>query len=343
MSTRDVSYVVHSILKPLLNYQQQNPSTPFDYDQAFWQRAGGTSPLINTYSRTQKGGKPSQKLQEEIKSRDKKAQDWSAEHSVLGRAAKSNVSRPRSLIAQPIKAESEAGDSKENSEQRQRQALWKARIYCDQAYQAYLKVVETWHAAIAPNQNMTPAAAARLQPHLFKLLKCLGIGKSDTEGDSGDPQQSYVVVNETALPLLVKLPKGRILLARVLEQALLPPAVVNSLLPLLFRAIYALPLPQPNSADVDADATSVNALIVDDRLFVAMGRVLHTLPDLPGSGILQCLDVSQEYSTVSLQSKARMAAVHAVLQRGTQLASLDDAFAPEWKTREDAFMKVLSG
>ena len=208
---------------------------------------------------------------------------------MLGRTAKLNVARPRALISQPVKAESEAGNSKENTDQRQRQALWKGRIYCDQAYQAYLKVVETW--------------------------------------------------------LLLKLPKGRILLACVLEQALLPPAAVDSILPALLSAIYALPfppLPYPNSVDVDVDATSANALMVDNHLFVAMGRVLYTLPDLPGSEILQCLDVAQEYSTVSLQSKARMAAVHAVLQRGTQLASSDDEFTPEWKTREDAFMKVLS-
>jgi hypothetical protein len=168
--------------------------------------------------------------------------------------------------------------------------------------------------------------------------------------DQQQPQQSYAVVNETALPLLAKLPKGRILLARVLEQALLPPAAVNALLPALFKAIYELPLPPPppqasvhSSVDADAAATSATAHMVDDRLFGAIAQVLHTLPDLPGSEILRCLDVSQEYSAVSLLSTVRMSAVHALLQRGTQLASSDDDFAPAWTTREEAFLQILSG
>jgi len=358
MSTRDISYVVHSILKPLLNHQQQNPPTPFDYDRAFWQRAGGVPPPTNTYNRRQGGKqgnkKQGQKAENEMESREKKAKDWSAEHSVLGRTAKSNVTRPRALIAQPKKSDDDETKNKENSEQRQRQALWKSRIYCDQAYQAYLKVVETWHAVITPNQNMSPAAAASLQPHLFKLLKCLGIVKSEQEQDedeSSDHQQVYAVVNEGALPLVAKLPKGRILLARVLEQALLPPAAVNALLPVLFKAIYELPLPPPPPLpgagppplNAEAAAASGNAHMVDERLFMAISRVLHTLPDLPGSDILQCLDLASENSSVSLQSTVRMSAVHALLQRGSQLASSDESFAPVWKTREEAFLKIISG
>ena len=347
MSARDITYVVHSILKPLLNYQQQNPSSPFDYDKAYWQRAGGGAPPTNTYSRRQ-GVKSGKKYEKEMVSREKKAQSWSEEHSTLGRTAKSNVTRPRALIAQPIKSDADSGSNKENSEQRQRQALWKARIYCDQAYQAYLNVVGTWHSATSPGQNMSPQAAARLQPHLFKLLKCLGVSKVENEEDEdSDQPQAYNVANESALPLLVKLPKGRVLLARVLEQALLPPAAVNALLPALFKAVFALALPPPpqinNAGDADAAAASANAHMVDERLFASMTRVLHTLPDLSGTDIQKCLDAAQENPSVSLNSKARMAAVHAVLQRGAQLASSDVTFAPTWKTREDEFMKILSG
>jgi len=356
MSTRDISYVVHAILKPLLNHQQQNPPTPFDYDRAFFQRAGGVAQPTNTYHRSKQSGgkgKKKQNLEAEMKSREKKAKDWSAEHSVLGRTAKSNVTRPRALIAQPTKADSDGSNNKENLEQRQRQALWKARIYSDQAYQAYLKVVETWHAVMTPpNQTMSPAAAASLQPHLFKLLKCLGVAKSDvdsTKEEEGETQQQvYAVVNETALPLLAKLPKGRVLLARVLEQALLPPVAVNALLPALFKAIYDLPLPSPPSVasspmDAEAAAAAANARMVDERLFAGIARVLHTLPDLPGSIILQCLDFASEDSSASLQSTSRMSAVHALLQRGSQTAASDESFAPEWKVKEESFLKILSG
>ncbi|KAL7565103.1 hypothetical protein ACA910_005111 [Epithemia clementina (nom. ined.)] len=383
MSARDISYVVHSILKPILLHQQQNPISPFDYDSAFLQKTMGvvattSGPTSTNQSNSAHMGQQQQQqqqqqqlqvksLQEEMQSRAEKAKHWSTENSVLGRTAKSHVARPRSLIAQPTKEElEEANSNKNNSEQRQRQALWKARIYCDQAYQAYMNVVQTWHVvAVSPNQALTPAAAASLQPHLFKLLRCLGLSRSDQGHDldiTSDLQQqqqqqqqhhhhpTYVLSNDTALPLLTKLPKGRVLLARVLEQALLPPAAVGVLLPSLFKAMYVLPLlslsgADPNSIIMVEDASSSQATQeqANDRVFAALSRVLQTLPEIPRGEILESLDVVQEHSTVALLSPVRMQAVHSLLQRGTQLATLDPGFAEDWKIREEAFLQVLSG
>lgn len=297
-----------------------------------------------------------------MESRAEKTKNWSSKNSVLGRTVKSNATKPRALIAQPTKEELEEANSKNNnSEQRQRQALWKARIYCDQAYQAYMNVVQTWHVvAVSPNQTMTPAAAASLQPHLFKLLRCLGLSRCDQSQDMDfttdlqQQQSTHVLSNEAALPLLAKLPKGRILLARLLEEALLPPAAVGVLLPYLLQAMYMLPptmpgnyalAPPSSSSHLNATDASSNAAQeqANDRVFVALSRVIQCLPDIPRTEILKSFDVIQENSAMALLSPIRMQAVHSLLHRGTQLATADPSFAEAWKTREDAFLLVLSG
>ena len=357
MSARDISYVVHAILKPILNSQQYNTVSPFDYDRAFWQKTiGGPSPASD-HPTAERQHRPApsrnqgKSLQDEIESRDQKAKNWSTENSVLGRTAKSQVTRPRSLIAQPIKQEQDKASSK-STEQRRRQALWKARIYCDQAYQAYINVVHNWHVSVSPNQGMTPAAAANLQPHLFKLLRCLGLSRSDqTQGldwsselmQEQQQQSSYSMTNETALPLLTKLPKGRVLLARVLEQALLPPPAVSVLLPFLFKAMYVLPSSTISSDQSEDTANSITQELANDRVFTALSRVLQTLPNIPKTEIIRSLDVVQEHSAVALQSPVRMQAVHSLLQRGTQLSASDPSLTEDWKKREEAFLQVLSG
>ena len=64
-------------------------------------------------------------------------------HPTLGYVAKSNVTRPRALIATP-----QPTPKKEDTEEKKQRAnLWKARVYCDQAYQSYQKVIDIWRLA----------------------------------------------------------------------------------------------------------------------------------------------------------------------------------------------------
>eukprot|EP00977_Amphora_coffeiformis_P026891 scaffold31414_cov183-Amphora_coffeaeformis.AAC.10 len=300
MSVRDISYVVHSILKPILAIG----TSPFDYDQVFWRRRGqGLRP-----------GKKMQgvdKLEKEMKSRSEKTEEWSNRHATLGKTAKTNVARPRSLIAQPIPNEGTPG-----GEEKQRQTLWKARIYCDQAYQAYMQVVEAWESSSGM------AVPANLQPHLVKLLRCLGITLKDEKKDN-HPAYS---IDPSGLSLLLKLAKGRVLLARLLEQALLPPASVQVLLPPALQVSY--------EAKHDP---------VDDRVFAAWARVITSLPDLSGTCILDALKVIQGNANAALSSTSRMQAVHGLLRRGSMLAASNPDFAKEWSEMESEFMKILGG
>jgi len=300
MSVRDISYVVHSILKPILAIG----ISPFDYDQVFWRRRGqGLRPG--------KKSKGVDKLEKEMKSRSEKTEEWSNQHATLGKTAKTNVARPRALIAQPIPNEGTPG-----GEEKQRQTLWKARIYCDQAYQAYMHVVETWESSSGT------AVPANLQSHLVKLLRCLGISFKD---DKDDHHPVYSI-DPSGLSLLLKLAKGRVLLARLLEQALLPPASVQVLLPPALQVLY--------EAKQDP---------VDDRVFAAWARVINSLPDLSGTCILEALKVIQKNANAALSSTSRMQTVHGLLRRGSMLAASEPDFAPKWNEMESEFMKIIGG
>ena len=303
MTVRDISYVVHSILKPILALG----TSPFDYDQVYWRRRGqGLRP-----GKKAQGG---DKLEKEMKSRGEKAKEWSDQHATLGKSAKTNVARPRALIAQPVVMEGTPG-----GEERQRQTLWKARIYCDQAYQAYMQVVEAWESSPGT------AVPANLQPHLLKLLRCLGISLKEDENNK-ENKPTYAI-DPSGLSLLLKLAKGRVLLARLLEQALLPPASVQVLLPPALQVLY-----QSSVAKQD---------MVDDRVFAAWARVINSLPDLSGTCIMQGTQVILQHTNEALQSTSRMQAVHGLLRRGSMLTASNPDFAKEWSSTEAEFMKVF--
>lgn len=298
MSARDISYVVHGILRPVLAAGVAES----DYDIQYLLRRGGAGTNVQTPSKADPVDGKSQDRQE-------KTSEWSKKQHVLGHVAKTNVARPRALIAQPVKTdEEEAG--KENMEHKARAALWKARIYCDQAHLAFMQVVEIWKAA-------TPGGVPpSLQPHLIKLMKCLGI--THNEAYEADPK---------SLQLLLKLTKGRVLLSRVLEQALLPSKAVFALLPVTLTILY----------ESKPDET-------DDRLFAALARVVQTIPALPLSGsILPSIKAAQTHNPAALSTTCRIQAVHALLQRGNQAASEDPSRQDEWKQAENDFMESMSG
>ena len=291
MKARDISFVVHGILRPVLAAGTQ----PTDYDVLFWNRHAGTDSATFT---------PKHKMERELQIRREKAKEWSSEKSTLGLVTKTNVTRPRALLAQPL---TDAAAPKQ-----QRATLWKARIYCDQAYQAYDAVVEAWRRA---PQGQLPSRAVHTPLH--KLLKCMGLSLSQEAGP-----QDYQVDKE-ALELLLKLPKGRVLLARSLEHALLPPKAVHILLPFVLDILY----PQPEN----------------DRLFAAWTFVLATLPNWPGPTLLQAIQLAQDHSPQSLSAPARMQCIHAILQRASALAGESADFAQLWKPAEEKFVQVLTG
>lgn len=312
------------------------------YDFQFYLRRSGAATAVGAGNKS--NNKPrymtkEEKVVKEIESRENKAKKWSSQNATLGHVAKTNVLRPRALLAQPVEAAAPT-----NLEQKQRASLWKARIYCDQAYQAFFQVLDGWRSGGA-------VAGASVQTHYAKLFKCLGISainKIDAaEGERAAPPDAdhqnsaqQFKVQPAPLSLLLKLEKGRILLARIFEQALLPP---NSVVPLLPAALGVL-LPQSNSSGIIVASDPS-----DDRCFIAMARIIQTLPNLTGEAILQCIKTtiaeSSKSSQAALSTTSRMQCVHAILHRGGSLAAQggDANFQREWSQAEAEFMKILSG
>eukprot|EP00535_Pseudo-nitzschia_heimii_P011119 CAMPEP_0197192854 /NCGR_PEP_ID=MMETSP1423-20130617/25874_1 /TAXON_ID=476441 /ORGANISM="Pseudo-nitzschia heimii, Strain UNC1101" /LENGTH=677 /DNA_ID=CAMNT_0042645843 /DNA_START=117 /DNA_END=2150 /DNA_ORIENTATION=+ len=293
MSGRDIAYVVHAILKPVL---AQGISENDYYIQYIKRRIGGQqADPVNP--------KRSKDATYDVASRATKSKEWASEKSVLGHVTKSNVARPRALIATP-----NASADQDNKEQRQRANLWKARVYCDQAYQAYQKVVDSWRAA--PSKSGVPP---QVQQHLLKLKKCMGIVL--------DKEKKAYVISDEALKLIAKLEKGRTLISRVLEEALLPPSAVQALLPALLDIVIGLPLGSGDSTKNALGAAGVEEKTVG-RLFQAIAGIIQKL-NISGKTLVECLEVALRHGKSATNSIVRTGCLHLLLQKGQQVVPKD--------------------
>eukprot|EP00980_Cylindrotheca_fusiformis_P009166 scaffold1996_cov127-Cylindrotheca_fusiformis.AAC.3 len=300
MSSRDIAYVVHAILKPVL----AEGTSEYDYHMQFLRRSGARA--------NPKNPKHAKDMEEEMVSRAAKSKEWSSEKAVLGHVAKSNVARPRALIATPHGVSNEQQDM----EQKQRASLWKARVYCDQAYQAYQIIVEIWRAA--PPGGVPP----QVQSHLVKLMKCMGITHVDNE----------CKVDFEALKLLAKLAKGRTLIARVLEQPLLPPVAQQALLPVLLQVLF-----QTTSKKGEQSSE-----MATERLFRAITGVFKR-SSTSSDTLLKCMESVTAAGKVALCSPSRMECVHSLLQKGSIVIGQDPSAENRaaWGKAESEFMNLL--
>ena len=90
-------------------------------------------------------------------------------------------------------------------------------------------------------------------------------------------------VDEEALRLLAKLGKGRTLIARILEQELLPPNAVQPFIPIILGIL--LPL---NAKKGEAQGSTID--LSTERTFRAITGVLKKL-NTPSLLLLKCLEV----------------------------------------------------
>jgi hypothetical protein len=304
MSSRDIAYVVHAILRPVL---AAGISENDYYIQYIKRRVGGPqADPVNP--------KRAQDATHDVASRTTKSKEWASEKSVLGHVTKSNVARPRALIATP-----QPTVDQENKEQRQRATLWKARVYCDQAYQAYQSVIDIWRASSSNGKGIPP----QVQMHLVKLKKCMGIVL--------DKEKKEYVVSDEALKLIVKLEKGRTLISRVLEQALLPPNAVQALLPPLLDILMALP---PSSSDGEEKTIG--------RLFQAIAGIIPKL-NFSGETLVECLEIALKHGKSATGSMVRMGCLHSLLQKGAQVVPQDPSSEVKeaWGIAERKFVSGL--
>jgi len=303
MKSRDVAYIVHSIMKPILMMGE----SPGDYHIQLLERQS------NSRVRAQKSSV--KKLDKEMRSRQSQSMSHMKEKSTLGHLAKANVARPRALIATPKRL---ATNDSDDAEQKQRAQLWKARVYVDQGYTAMHALVILW-------KNAAPGTVPpRVQTQLLRLLKCLGMSRVTNE----EGEVMYEMDVDKAMTSILKLSKGRTFVARVLEQALLPPNAVQVMLPPTMSAALK-PLATTNVED-------------DHRLFSSFGRVIATLPTFSAETMVKAVDAVQ--TKEALETPARMECVHALLRRGSHMSASPEAtdeFKEDWKSAEAKFMELL--
>jgi hypothetical protein len=316
MSARDIAYVIHSILKPVLSVEVSED----DYFIEFLKRRVG-NPQANPIH-----PKRSRDMNQEMISRESKSKEWASEKSTLGHVTKSNVTRPRALIATP---QTTTTADQDTEQQRQRANLWRARIYCDQAYQSYQRVVEIWRTV--PPGSVPP----QVQLHLVKLMKCMGIAL--------DNDRKVYTVDKESLKLLSKLSKGQTLIARVLEQALLPPNAAQALLPELLDVVIALP--KTNRAQQQQQQQQqqpVMDTMAMDRLSRAITGVILKL-NASGETLVRCLEVVESHGKSSLSSPAMMECIHALLQKGGMVVGQDPSEETKaaWASAETRFMALI--
>jgi len=352
MKSRDISYVLHSMLKPVL----AAGVSPDDYHMQLLTRnqrvaaAAAASAAASTTTTPRKGQKGTGTSNGGKDDKEKsvvppptpqeKSKQWMQEKSILGHTSRTDVTRPRALIAASMTVE------QQDEHHQKRATLWKSRLVTDKAYQAFSNLVEIWKAS--PPGKVPPYT--ELQPHMVRLFKYLGIVKKQQEDDDnnnntgeghGDdtPASTTYEVNDEALALLLKLPKGRTLLSRVLEQALLPPNAVQTLFPSILKNV--LPL-VGNSANTTATATGESA-IVDDRLFRSLARILSGLPHLEPTILTQSSQAFLQHPQQAFSTTSRMECVHALLRRGSTMAatSSNPQVQQEWTRTEEQFLELI--
>jgi len=302
MVGRDLAYVLHSMLKPVL----LRGTSVWDYDLQLLQRR--TSEPQQNRQQQQKGNirsdKHEEKTPDEItRSRTKKTMEWMKKENILGHVPKTDVTRPRALLATP-----KLSSVSSNEDQAQRALLWKGRLYIDQGQVAATSLIELWR--MAPPGTVPP----EVQPHLLKLFKVLGIKVHKDSTYSMDTSKNN-------LACILKLSKGRTFVSRLLEVALLPPKAVQVLLPVVLH--YAC-----KTSPGGDNATT------DTRLFGSIMRVVVNLSSKCPAMLLACLKAVSFREALS--SQPRMECVHAILRLGHVQRST------EWTEAEGEFMKLLS-
>ena len=318
MSSRDIAYVVHAILKPILAAGISED----DYYLQYIKRRAGCSQANPINPKRVKD------INHEMVSRQSKSKEWASEKSVLGHVTKSNIARPRALIATPQPSADE-----DNTEQKQRANLWKSRVYCDQAYQSFQNVVDIWRLS-PPGGGIPP----QVQLHLVKLMKCMGIVL--------DNEKKMYTVGGGVLKLVVKLRKGRTLISRVLEQALLPPNVVQVFLPVLLETITSLSMNSNENSSNNAAKQTGNGIIIEDpsieRLFRAMIGIILQLK-INGETLLKCFQIFLSHGKAAFSTKVRMECLHSLLQKGASVIpqSPSEGTKEAWGNAEQKFMLLL--
>jgi hypothetical protein len=362
MTSRDLCHVLHSIMRPLLTFE--NVLDAYNADYYHWSYNDRKSRnLFNNNIPGNNMNLPNPVWKEtkikaqalETKFRDtveKRANEWSKEKQALGKMAKANVKRPRALLA--TNALSSTAESRvtsgldledEQDEYKQRAILWAARVGIDKGYLAYLNLAELRRLLQSqPGDvlgNMDESETKReyllhdVEENVGKLDRAFGVGKDE----SGN-----LVINSKVLSRTLSLPKGRMLLSRVVDEGILPHSSACQLLSFAIKSI----IQSASNADLTAAPPAG-----EDRLLRSLSGLVRTVqPSVDITNLIACLSSAID-TKASLEEKNKsmknvlagkrtlMELLHAIFTRGGEICTGE--FEGDWKAKESQFLLILSG
>jgi len=373
---RDLCYVVHSMMRPLITLDAYNDDYyRWGYDDRRARNLlslGGNTPTGNNTLPNPVWKETKAKAQHiEDKYRgnvEKRADKWSTKQQTLGRTVKVNVKRPKALLA-TTGAALTMGATNDNDEQREdrsdedraRISLWSARMAIDRGYRAYLDLLETRRLLQTRGGGLETESEADRRAELTRdvegnvaaLHGSLGItvAVSSSGGDGGGGERT-IEVDSAVLSRTLNMSKGRLLLSRVLDDGVLPHSSARRVLSPALGAILS-------TTTAGAAGTSPSG---EDRLVRSLTGLVQTAqPSLAPQDLVDCLaEFGRVYQSQLASSqvgsagdtvramlggqRVRMELLHAVLSRGNVVcaggAGADVAAA--WKAGEAEFMTILS-
>ncbi|GFH57845.1 hypothetical protein CTEN210_14321 [Chaetoceros tenuissimus] len=364
MTSRDLCYVLHSMLRPVLTHASVLDAYNADYYRWSYDDRksrnllflGGNMPTGNqnlpnpVWKETKV---KAQKMEEDFRETvEKRADEWSKEKNALGKVVKVNVKRPRALLATTAlssnadKTIDESDHSAETEEDRQRALLWAGRVAIDKGYQAYLNLVElrrllqsrpgdTFSGDDSDVANRREELLKDVEDNVSKLQAAFGLKKE--EGDQG------VEFDCKILARTLTLPKGRMLLSRVIDEGILPHPSACKVLPNAIKVVFDT----ASTGDLSAAQPAG-----EDRLLRSLaGLVKTTQPSVDPANLLLCLDSTINAETIIDGEKRSMKGIltskrtlmellYAIFSRGSEVCV--GAYEGEWKEKESKFLAVLS-
>jgi hypothetical protein len=310
---------------------------------------------------------------------DKRASEWSKEKSTLGKIVKVNVKRPRALLAtstlstavlegrlSSMDDENKSSSissledaSYESEEERLRTLLWAARLAIDKGYTAYLNLVELrrlLQSRPSDSSDGTLNYSEEIESRKGELLQDVEENVNKMHFAFGvhkipqiDSELPSIEIDSKMLARTLSLPKGRMLLSRVIDEGILPHPSACHILPAAIGAIL-------NSA-LSKDLTMIDSTAAppagEDRLLRSLTGLVRTVePSVDPRNLLTCLnciiDSKDEVNKRNLSLKTFLTSkrsllelLHAILSRGNDIC-LRTSFSAEWSNKETNFLALLS-
>lgn len=241
----------------------------------------------------------------------------------LGRIVKTDVTRPKALLATPKLTKNLTDAS--NEETQIRANLWRARAQVDAGSIAYLSLLD-FSVRLQRKDLLAEERThvmLQVQQTLSTLQSCFGVEVIPNTKD-------VELTDEVALSLTLSLPKGQELLAKSMEKGILPHRSAQLILPLAFSALLSQKRKQESSHQKEDRLLSSFLSIIKLRNPFVRSEILV-------SCLQKILSVNNIREVLAIRPRAEV--VHAILTRGSEVCGS----SKEWKDLETNFMRLLSG